>query len=126
MTGAPKIAAMRLLDHLEPVRRGAYAGALGWLDARGAADLAVVIRTVFVREGRAHLHAGAGIVADSDPHAEWRETLAKSRPLLEALAACGAPDAAALAAELAREESESTRPPSRGPEVSSSADVGAT
>ena len=115
MTGAPKIAAMRLLDRLEPVRRGPYSGALGWLDARGGADLSVVIRTLFVREGRATLHAGAGIVADSDPAAEWRETLSKARPLLDALAACGAPDAAGLAAELAREAPEAaqaTCPPS--------------
>ena len=85
MTGAPKLAAMRLLDHLEPVRRGVYSGAIGYLDARGGADLAVVIRTVVLAEGRAHLHAGGGIVADSEPDAEWLETLAKARPLLEAL-----------------------------------------
>jgi aminodeoxychorismate synthase component I len=96
MTGAPKIAAMRLLERLEPVRRGVYSGAIGWLDARGGADLSVVIRTVLVRDGRAFVHAGAGIVADSDPHAEWRESLDKARALLAALAACGAPEAAAL------------------------------
>jgi len=89
MTGAPKIAAMRLLDRLEPVRRGIYSGAVGWLDARGGADLAVVIRTLLVREGRALLHVGAGIVADSDPRAEWRETLDKAAALLDALAARG-------------------------------------
>jgi anthranilate/para-aminobenzoate synthase component I len=60
MTGAPKIAAMRLLDDLEPVRRGVYSGALGYLDARGGADLSVVIRALLVREGRVHLHAGGG------------------------------------------------------------------
>jgi para-aminobenzoate synthetase component 1 len=97
MTGAPKIAAMRLLDHLEPVRRGIYSGAIGWLDARGGADLAVVIRTLLVRQGRAYLHAGAGIVADSDPQAEWRETLDKASALLDALAACGARDAPGFA-----------------------------
>jgi anthranilate/para-aminobenzoate synthase component I len=85
MTGAPKLAAMRLLDHLEPVRRGVYSGAIGYLDARGGADLAVVIRTLVLAEGRAHLHTGGGIVADSEPDAEWLETLAKARPLLEAL-----------------------------------------
>ena len=87
MTGAPKIAAMRLLDRLEPVRRGLYAGAIGYLDARGSMDLAVVIRTLFVREGRALAHAGGGVVADSDPHAEWRESQDKAEPLLAALAA---------------------------------------
>jgi aminodeoxychorismate synthase component I len=85
MTGAPKIAAMQLLNRLEPVRRGVYSGALGYLDARGGADLAVVIRTILVTGGRAHLHAGGGIVADSEPDAEWREALDKLRPLLLAL-----------------------------------------
>ncbi len=86
MTGAPKIAAMRALDALETMRRGFYAGALGYLDARGGADLAVVIRSAFVRAGRAYLHTGGGIVADSDPAAEYAETLAKLRSLLGALA----------------------------------------
>jgi aminodeoxychorismate synthase component I len=90
MTGAPKIAAMRALDRLETVRRGFYSGALGYLDARGGADLAVVIRTAFVRGGRAYLHAGGGIVADSDPGAEYAESLAKLRSLLAALADCSA------------------------------------
>jgi aminodeoxychorismate synthase component I len=85
MTGAPKIAAMRLLDRLESVRRAIYSGAIGYLDARGGADLSVVIRTAFVREGRAYLHAGGGIVADSDAAAEYHEALDKLRPLLAAL-----------------------------------------
>jgi anthranilate/para-aminobenzoate synthase component I len=76
---------MRLLDQMEPVRRGVYSGAIGYLDARGGADLAVVIRTVVLAGDRAYLHAGGGIVADSEPHAEWLETLAKARPLLDAL-----------------------------------------
>jgi anthranilate/para-aminobenzoate synthase component I len=102
MTGAPKLAAMRLLDRLEPVRRGVYAGALGYFDVRGGVDLSVVIRTLLVREGRAYLHVGAGIVADSDPLAEWREALDKARAPLAALEAAGAPDAAWLLAELER------------------------
>ena len=85
MTGAPKLAAIRLLDQLEPVRRGVYSGAIGYLDARGGADLAVVIRTVVLAGARAYLHTGGGIVADSEPHAEWLETLVKARPLLDAL-----------------------------------------
>jgi aminodeoxychorismate synthase component I len=87
MTGAPKLAAMRLLDGLEPVRRGPYAGALGWLDARGGADLSVVIRTALFRGGRALVHAGGGVVADSEPRAEWRESLDKARAVLAALGA---------------------------------------
>ncbi|MBW2270536.1 MAG: aminodeoxychorismate synthase component I [Deltaproteobacteria bacterium] len=90
MTGAPKIAAMRLLDHLEPVRRALYSGAIGYLDARGGADLCVVIRTLFVQGERALLHAGGGVVADSDPDAEWLESLVKARALLAALKEVGA------------------------------------
>jgi para-aminobenzoate synthetase component 1 len=113
MTGAPKIAAMRLLARLEPVPRGAYSGAIGWLDAGGGADLSVVIRTVLVRRGRARVHAGAGIVADSDPRAEWRESLDKAVALLEALAACGAPGARDLLARCAgRDAAQATCPPS--------------
>ncbi|MDH3210942.1 MAG: aminodeoxychorismate synthase component I [Myxococcales bacterium] len=87
MTGAPKLAAMRILDGLEPVRRGVYSGAIGYLDARGGADLCVVIRTILLAGGRAYVHTGGGVVADSDPVAEWRETLDKARPLLAALTA---------------------------------------
>jgi para-aminobenzoate synthetase component I len=86
MTGAPKIAAMRTLDRLETVRRGFYSGAIGYLDARSGADLAVVIRSAFVRGGRVYLHAGGGIVADSSPAAEYAESRAKLRSLLAALA----------------------------------------
>lgn len=87
MTGAPKLAAIEQLARLEPVRRGVYSGALGWLDARGGAELSVVIRTLLLRPGRAWLHVGGGIVLDSEPAAEWAETLAKARALLAALAA---------------------------------------
>lgn len=85
MTGAPKLAAMKLIDRLEPVRRGVYSGGLGYLDVRGGLDLSVVIRTLIVENERAHLHVGGGIVADSDPVAEYRETLDKARALLAAL-----------------------------------------
>jgi para-aminobenzoate synthetase component 1 len=87
MTGAPKLAAMRLLAELEPVRRGVYSGALGYLDARGGADLSVVIRTALVAGGRAYVHAGGGIVADSEPAAEWRESTGKAAVVLEAIGA---------------------------------------
>ena len=89
MTGAPKIAAMSLLARLEPCRRGFYSGALGWLDARGGADLSVLIRAAILREGRAFVHVGGGVVADSDPHGEWRESMDKARALLAALALAG-------------------------------------
>jgi len=90
MTGAPKLAAMRIIERLEPVRRGIYSGAIGYLDVRGGLDLSVVIRTVLVKGGRAYIHAGGGIVADSDPSAEWTETLDKSRPLTAALTSVNA------------------------------------
>jgi aminodeoxychorismate synthase component I len=86
MTGAPKRAALRILAALEPVRRGPYGGALGWLDARGSLSLAVVIRTAVIEAGCAHVHSGGGIVADSEPDEEWREAEAKARVLLECLA----------------------------------------
>ncbi len=87
MTGAPKIAAMRLLDELEPVRRGVYSGALGYLDLRGGMDLAVVIRTLLVCKDRVHLHVGGAVVADSDPQREYEESLDKARAMLAALEA---------------------------------------
>ena len=89
MTGAPKIAAMRILDELEPVRRGIYSGALGYFDLRGGADLCVVIRTVLLIDGRAYLHTGGGIVADSNSAAEWHESVDKALLLEVALEEVG-------------------------------------
>ena len=85
LSGAPKIRAMEIIDELEPARRGLYGGALGYIDLRGNLDFCIAIRTVVLRDGRATLQAGAGIVADSDPHAEQRETEAKAGAMLEAL-----------------------------------------
>jgi anthranilate synthase component 1 len=85
LSGAPKIRAMEIIDALEPVRRGLYGGALGYLDLRGNLDFCIAIRTFFFRGGRVTMQAGAGIVADSDPAAEQRETEAKAEALLAAL-----------------------------------------
>jgi para-aminobenzoate synthetase len=82
MTGAPKLAAMRLLARLERARRGLYAGAVGYLDARGGCDLAVVIRSALLANGRIAVHTGGGIVADSEAAAEWDEAEAKAAVLL--------------------------------------------
>jgi para-aminobenzoate synthetase component 1 len=90
MTGAPKLAAMRLLERLEPARRGIYSGAIGYFDARGGVDLSVAIRLAVVRRGCARVQSGGGIVADSDPGAEWREALDKVAPLLAAIGEDGA------------------------------------
>ena len=87
ITGAPKIRAMQVIDELETVRRGIYTGSLGYLSFTGGMDLNVAIRTIVVRDGRAEFHVGAGIVADSDPEAEYQETLVKGRSLREALEA---------------------------------------
>jgi len=85
MTGAPKLASMRLIEALESVRRGVYAGALGYLDVRGGLDLSVVIRTIVCKDEGAHLHVGGGIVADSTPESEYLESLDKARAPLAAL-----------------------------------------
>ena len=91
MTGAPKIEAMSILEGLEPTERGIYSGALGWLDFSGSLDLSVVIRTILVKDGRAHVHVGGAIVTDSDPEAEHEETMHKARALLAALATFAEP-----------------------------------
>ena len=95
MTGAPKIEAMTILEGLEPTERGVYSGALGWIDFSGPLDLSVVIRTIVVKDGRAHLDVGGAIVADSDPVAEYDETMHKARALLAALATFSEPEASA-------------------------------
>jgi anthranilate synthase component 1 len=86
LSGAPKVRAMEIIAELEPVRRGVYAGAVGYLNWFGEADLAIAIRTALVKGGTVHVQAGAGIVADSDPDREWEETLNKGRALIRAIA----------------------------------------
>ncbi|MCB1182592.1 aminodeoxychorismate synthase component I [bacterium] len=85
MTGAPKIEAMKIIDRLEPVVRGVYSGAVGFIDAGGAMDLGMVIRTLVCRDGRATFGVGGAVVADSDPGAEYDETLDKARALIAAV-----------------------------------------
>ncbi len=85
MTGAPKVRAMEIIEALEPVRRGPYAGAIGYFDAGGAMDLSVVIRTAIVSGGRVMVQLGGAVVADSDPALELAETEAKGRLLLRVL-----------------------------------------
>jgi anthranilate synthase component 1 len=81
VTGAPKVRAMEIIEDLEPVRRGVYAGAVGHFDYHGNLDLCIAIRTLIYGGGRACWGAGAGIVADSEPEREWQETLDKGRAL---------------------------------------------
>jgi para-aminobenzoate synthetase component 1 len=78
ITGAPKVRAMEILADMEPVARGVYCGAIGWLSATGAMDSSIAIRTVTLRNGGAYFHAGGGIVADSVPALEYQETLDKA------------------------------------------------
>jgi anthranilate synthase component 1 len=90
VSGAPKVRAMEIIDELEPTRRGPYAGAVGYVGwGARTLDTAIAIRTCVIKGGRAWVQAGAGIVADSDPAAEWRETEAKARAVLLALALAG-------------------------------------
>ena len=87
MTGAPKVRAMELIERLEPVRRGPYGGAVGWIAPDGTCDLAVVIRTAVVIGGSAYLHVGGAIVADSVASVEYEESLLKARTVAAALGA---------------------------------------
>ncbi|MHA7816769.1 MAG: anthranilate synthase component I [Pseudohaliea sp.] len=86
LSGAPKIRAMEIIDELEPVKRGVYGGAVGYLSWGGDMDTAIAIRTAVVKDGELHVQAGAGIVADSVPSLEWQETVNKARAVLRAAA----------------------------------------
>jgi para-aminobenzoate synthetase component I len=85
ITGAPKVRSMEIIEELEPTRRGPYTGALGYLDFRGDMDTNIIIRTFIIKDGKAYFQVGGGIVADSDPKAEYQETLDKGRALVWAM-----------------------------------------
>ena len=84
VSGAPKIRAMEIIDELEPDKRGVYSGAIGYISAAGDLDTCIALRTAFVRDGKLHVQAGAGIVYDSDPQAEFEETQNKAMALIRA------------------------------------------
>ena len=84
VSGAPKVRAMEIIDELEPVKRGIYAGAVGYLGFNGDMDVAIALRTAVVKDGMLHVQAGGGVVADSVPQAEWQETQNKAKALLRA------------------------------------------
>jgi len=84
VTGAPKVRALEIIEELEPVRRGPYCGAIGWIDPSGDLELSVAIRTFVAASGLLHLHVGGAVVASSDPGDEWQETMHKAARLLEA------------------------------------------
>jgi para-aminobenzoate synthetase component 1 len=89
ITGAPKIRSMEIIDELEPVARGVYTGSIGYIRADGEMDLNIAIRTMVVKGGRAYFSVGGGIVADSEPAAEYQETLDKGSAMARALAGEG-------------------------------------
>ena len=86
VSGAPKIRAMEIIDELEPVKRGVYSGAVGYLSWSGNMDTAIAIRTAVIKGGELHIQAGAGVVADSIPELEWKETMNKGRAVFRAVA----------------------------------------
>jgi anthranilate synthase component 1 len=91
LSGAPKVRAMEIIEELEPSRRGPYGGAIGYFSFTGNMDFGITIRTLMIREGVIYIQAGAGIVADSDPDTEYRESVNKAEALVRAyqLAAAG-------------------------------------
>jgi anthranilate synthase component 1 len=84
VSGAPKVRAMEIIDELEPLRRGVYAGAVGYVSFQDDMDLAIAIRTAVLKDGALFVQAGAGIVHDSVPESEWQETQNKARAVLRA------------------------------------------
>jgi anthranilate synthase component 1 len=93
LSGAPKVRAMQIIDELEPIKRGGYGGAVGYLSYGGDLDTAIHIRTVVVKDGVAHVQAGGGTVADAKPEYEYEESVAKARAAMRAIAlACEQPD----------------------------------
>ena len=86
LSGAPKIRAMEIIDELEPVKRGIYGGAVGYIGWNGNMDTAIAIRTAVIKKGKLHIQAGAGVVADSVPKNEWDETMNKGRAIFRAVA----------------------------------------
>lgn len=86
LSGAPKVRAMEIIDEMEPVKRGVYGGAVGYLAWNGNMDTAIAIRTAVIKDRRLHIQAGGGIVADSSPDLEWKETMNKGRAIFRAVA----------------------------------------
>lgn len=84
ITGAPKVRTMEIIEELENVRRGVYTGSIGWIGLNGDMDLNIVIRTMIAKNGKAYVQAGAGIVLDSRPQYEYKESLKKAAALWKA------------------------------------------
>jgi anthranilate synthase component 1 len=84
VSGAPKVRAMEIIDELEPEKRGIYGGGVGYFAANGEMDMCIALRTAVVKDGKLYIQAGGGVVYDSDPEAEFQETVNKSRALKKA------------------------------------------
>ena len=85
VSGAPKVRAMEIIEEIEPVRRGPYAGAVGYFGFDGNMDTCIAIRTVYIKDERIYLQVGAGIVSDSEPNFEFDETINKAKGMLRAI-----------------------------------------
>jgi anthranilate synthase component 1 len=85
VSGAPKIRAMEIIEELEPTKRGPYAGSIGYFDFSGNMDMCITIRTIIFKNNKAYIQAGAGIVADSDPEKEYKETVNKAKGMFKAI-----------------------------------------
>ena len=94
LSGAPKIRAMEIIDEVEPVKRGVYGGAVGYISWAGDMDTAIAIRTAVIKNGKLYVQAGGGVVADSIPRLEWKETLNKARAVFRAASMVLAPERA--------------------------------
>jgi len=90
LSGAPKIRAMEIIDELEPIKRGIYGGAIGYLSWHSDMDTAIAIRTAIIKDNKLYIQAGAGIVADSVPATEWEESMNKGRAIFKAVAMAAA------------------------------------
>ena len=88
LSGAPKLRAMEIIDELEPIKRGIYGGAVGYVSLGGEMDTAIAILTALIMDQRVIVQAGAGVVADSIPASEWEETINKARAMLRAITMC--------------------------------------
>jgi len=85
LSGAPKVRAMEIIDELESLRRGFYGGSVGYVDYSGNMDMAITIRTMLVKDDAIHLQSGGGVVADSDPEAEYQESVNKAQALVQVI-----------------------------------------
>jgi anthranilate synthase component 1 len=89
VSGAPKVRAMQIIDELEPEKRGVYGGGVGYFSANGDMDMCIALRTAVLKDQKLHIQAGGGVVYDSDPEAEFQETVSKARAIRRAAADAG-------------------------------------